>query len=108
MDGMFKSTNKVVGCGGLLRDDDGRWIIGYSKALGSTTSYVAELWGPIGRFRIGKKKLGYNMFVFHMDFSVFVDIIKNKGNVNVSGWNLVKKIQSLLSMNWSISFIMFF
>ena len=37
--------NNVAGCGGVLRDDNGKWICGFSKWLGVCSAYVAELWG---------------------------------------------------------------
>ncbi|KAL4377132.1 hypothetical protein GQ457_02G030770 [Hibiscus cannabinus] len=30
--------------GGLLRDDEGHWIIGFSKSIGSCSVLNAELW----------------------------------------------------------------
>ena len=35
-----------TGSGGLIRDDKGNWLKGYSKAMGQTTNIVTELlWG---------------------------------------------------------------
>ncbi len=31
--------------GDVLRDSDGRWIKGFSRNIGITTTFVAELWG---------------------------------------------------------------
>jgi len=30
--------------GGMIRDHSGNWIKGYSRALGSNTSFIVELW----------------------------------------------------------------
>jgi hypothetical protein len=43
MDGVAKISFGCAGCGGVIRDDSGRWICGFSKFLGSTTTYMAEL-----------------------------------------------------------------
>lgn len=37
---MFKAR-----CGGLIRDDRGRWLCGFARSLGSCHSaYIAKLW----------------------------------------------------------------
>ena len=33
-----------AGCGGILRDDNGDWLLGFSRKIGITTSFVAKLW----------------------------------------------------------------
>lgn len=32
------------GGGGILCDDQGNWVLGYSRKIGRTTSFLAELW----------------------------------------------------------------
>lgn len=43
--GALTSTGNVVGCGGLLRGSDGKWIRGFSKRLESCDLFMTELWG---------------------------------------------------------------
>lgn len=45
IDGAAKITNKVACYGGVLRDDNGRWVVGFMKHLGHTSAYMAELTG---------------------------------------------------------------
>jgi len=33
----------IAGCGGMLQGENGEWIYGFLKGLGSCDSYVAEL-----------------------------------------------------------------
>ena len=33
-----------VGGGGIIRNNEGKWIKGYARAIGNTTSVAAELW----------------------------------------------------------------
>ena len=35
----------LAGCGVLIRDEHGAWLAGFSRNIGSTTSYATELWG---------------------------------------------------------------
>ncbi|MCI54194.1 ribonuclease H protein, partial [Trifolium medium] len=44
-DGAVKSEQRQAGCGGVLRNDKGEWIEGFTEYLGDTTAYMLELWG---------------------------------------------------------------
>ncbi|PKI11377.1 hypothetical protein CRG98_049539 [Punica granatum] len=37
----------VAGPGGLIRDDNGQWILGFARNIGYGTAAVAELWGVL-------------------------------------------------------------
>ena len=44
-DGAAEGNPGLASCGGLLRDDHGNWIVGFARRIGTSTSFVAELWG---------------------------------------------------------------
>ncbi|PKI54066.1 hypothetical protein CRG98_025560 [Punica granatum] len=44
-DGSSRGNLGAVGAGGLLRDVDGRWIVGFAQNIGIATVTMAELWG---------------------------------------------------------------
>jgi ribonuclease HI len=100
-DGASKSQTTNAGCGGLLRDEDGHWIRGFSKSLGSTTAYVAELWGLLEGLSMARS-MGFNKLEVQMDSEIIVNIINKHGQGSVSGWSIIKKIRSLLSLDWSV------
>ena len=33
----------LAGCGGVVRSEDGQWVVGFSKRIGVTNSFAAEL-----------------------------------------------------------------
>jgi hypothetical protein len=35
----------MAGCGGILRNNNCIWITDFSKFLGNTSAYMAEVWG---------------------------------------------------------------
>ena len=45
IDGSVFGSLGVAGCGGVIRDDYGQWISGFTKRIGITNSFIAELWG---------------------------------------------------------------
>ena len=44
-DRSFVGNLGIAGCGGVVRDKHGRWVRGFTRHIGLTTSFVAELWG---------------------------------------------------------------
>ena len=34
-----------TGYGGIIRDENGHWVAGFSRKIGITNSFVVELWG---------------------------------------------------------------
>ena len=43
-DGAVKYDSNVLGCGGLTRDNDERWIHGYARPLGFGSTFSVECW----------------------------------------------------------------
>ena len=44
-DGFALGSSGKAGCGGLIRNDQGEWVGGFSRRLGCISSFTAELWG---------------------------------------------------------------
>ena len=42
-DGSSLGNPEFAGGGGVVRDEHGNWIVGFSRKIGRTTSYVVEL-----------------------------------------------------------------
>lgn len=45
VDGAVKAMDRIAGCGGLIRDHQGKWLHGFSKFIGFCNPLVAKLWG---------------------------------------------------------------
>lgn len=44
IDGSASSNSDPAGGGGLIRDENGDWMIGFARRTGNTNSFMAELW----------------------------------------------------------------
>ena len=42
-DGLATRISGLAGGGGLIRDGNGKWIIGFARKIGTATSFLAEL-----------------------------------------------------------------
>ena len=74
-------------CGGLIRDDKGAWLAGFSRNIGSTSSYAAELWG----IRDGLTlccNMNIHSIIVELDAKSIVDVF---GNPNFEG-NIISPI----------------
>lgn len=44
MDGLVVGNFGVARSGGLIRDTNGEWVMGFARRIGKTSSFLAELW----------------------------------------------------------------
>ena len=64
-----------------MRDDQGVWVAGFSRHIGSTNSFTAELWG-LREGLILYCNLNIDFLVVELDAQVVVDVMKNNAYVN--------------------------
>ena len=80
-DGSSTGNPEIAGCGGVVRDEHGRWVRGFARQIGLTTSFVAELWG----LRDGLL-MCYNLnifsFIVELDTKSIVNALGNSEYVN--------------------------
>ena len=75
-DGSILGSVRQVGCGGVVGDDHGNWIVGFTRNIGATDSFAAELWG----LRDGLSlcfSLNITCLVVELDAKAVVDILRN-------------------------------
>ena len=76
IDGSTDGNPGLAGYGGLLRDDHGNWLVGFARRIGTTTSFVVELWGHRDDL-----SLCYNLnipsIIVELDAKAIVDIFQN-------------------------------
>ena len=80
-DGAFNGDAGLVGCGGIVRDERGHWVNGFSKRIGLTNSFEAELWG----LREGLLlccNLNISHLVIELDAKAIVNVLGNLSYVN--------------------------
>ena len=81
IDGVSLGNQGKVGGGGIIRDSHGRWVKGFSRSIGFTTSIVAESWA----LRDGLKlaiQLGCQQLEVELDAKVIVGLINSNNGSN--------------------------
>ena len=80
-DGSYLGGLDRAGCGGLVRDEQGEWVVGFTRHIGSTNSFIAELWG----LREGLLlccNLNIQSLIVEMDAQAVVAVLRNNDYVN--------------------------
>ena len=80
-DGASKGNPGLAGCGGVIRDENGRWIAGFSRRIGVTTSFEAEVWG-FWEGLINCSNLNIHSLIIELDAKVVVDVFLNPNYQN--------------------------
>ena len=80
-DGSWLGGADRAGYGGIVRDDQGEWVAGFSRHIGSTNSFTTELWG-LREGLILCCNLNIESLVIELDAQAVVDVMKNNAYVN--------------------------
>ncbi|GKV40954.1 hypothetical protein SLEP1_g48538 [Rubroshorea leprosula] len=75
-DGSALGNPGMAGAGGLLRDHLGRWIIGFSRNIGWTTSIAAELWAIRDGLEVAISK-GFSKIIVETDSKIATILIES-------------------------------
>jgi ribonuclease HI len=95
-DGAAKISDNKAGCGGIIRTNTGDWVEGFTKALGDTTAYMAELWGVFEGLILAKRR-GVTKLDLRIDSEVIVKSLQVRKNGSIMGCTLMKKIYKVLA-----------
>ncbi|KAK4255866.1 hypothetical protein QN277_008804 [Acacia crassicarpa] len=74
VDGAAKGEDRLAGCGGLIRDDSGKWISGFARKLGRCSAIQAELWAVISGLELASGLQIQNIIV-ESDSSAVVELM---------------------------------
>ena len=75
-DGAASGNPGLAGCGGIVRDEHSGWLAGFSRRIGITTSFVAELWGLRDGLMMCNN-LNISTLVVEVDAKAIVDAFQN-------------------------------
>lgn len=85
-----------AGCGSIIRNEHGDWLGGFSRNIGVTTSFIAELWA-LRDGLILCHNLNFHAIVIHTDAQAIVEAIKNASYSNHIVMPIVDDCRQLIS-----------
>lgn len=75
-DGAASVSLGLAGAGGVIIDDRGNWVVGFSRKIGKTNSFVAEIWAlRDGLFLCNQMNL--SALIIELDAKALVDALNN-------------------------------
>lgn len=80
-DGSSTASSGTSGGGGLIRDDRGNWVVGFSRKIGKVNSFLAEIWA-LRDGLILCNQLNLNAVMVELDAKALVDALNNPFYVN--------------------------
>ena len=100
-DGAAKGAPGVAACGGLFRNFQGNWILGFSTRIGICNAFVAELWGVWYGLNIAWHR-GWRRLILESDSTSVVAVLSKRGGAARES-RLLTHIRAILNRDWQVS-----
>ena len=79
--GSVASNLGPAGGGGLVRDENGDWVMGFARRIGNTSSYLAELWALRDGLQLCLQ-INAQSVVIELDAKAIVDAFNSPSSSN--------------------------
>lgn len=94
-DGAMKSSSRLASAGGLFRNHQGNWVLGFISNIGHTSSFMAELWGVREGLRIAKIH-GFDKIILEADSEAMIQALENDSAPTSHVNTLVKECKHIM------------
>jgi ribonuclease HI len=94
-------NNGIIGCGGVIRGNEGEWLHGFSKFIGRGDAYIAELWGVFEGIKLARR-LNFSKVEVRTDSLGVVRDITNKKASQINGRALISRIGQMMDHDWEV------
>ncbi|XP_057744794.1 uncharacterized protein LOC130962625 [Arachis stenosperma] len=103
-DGSSQGNMRRAGCGGLVRNENGRWVAGFTCRIGNCTAFTAELWGVMEGLKLAWT-MGMKRIIVECDSTAVVKLLNGERNLEKHPNSLVRRIDALKKKDWRIFFV---
>ncbi|KAK8995051.1 hypothetical protein V6N11_069502 [Hibiscus sabdariffa] len=104
VDGALNPSSSIGSAGGLLRDHEGSWLLGFNKHLGISSTLEAELWGILEGLCLAWLH-GFERVQCQTDSSEAYDLITSR-DASSSPISLVRAIANYISKSWMLDYVL--
>ncbi|KAK4482042.1 hypothetical protein RD792_012965 [Penstemon davidsonii] len=98
-DGSVLESKNCAAAGGLIRDDTGSWVVGFSRKLGSTSITMAELLAAREGLEMAWE-MRLQRLELELDSEVVFSLIKDADVETHPLGNIIKDCRTLIRMPW--------
>ncbi|KAL4330206.1 hypothetical protein AHAS_Ahas13G0376900 [Arachis hypogaea] len=90
-----------AGCGGLLRNENGKWVAGLTHTIGNCSAFIAELWGVVQGLNLARR-LGMKKIMVECDSEGVVKLLNGERKLERHHNSLIRMISELKKLDWRI------
>ncbi|CAN1319811.1 Putative ribonuclease H protein At1g65750 [Linum perenne] len=101
-DGSLRSSTNSATAGGIIRDDNGRFVTAFASNLGCCSVVRAEIKGIVDGMAIAWEK-GIRKLRIQTDSQLAVKLLLSEENINHQHSSLVHTFQEFKARNWEIT-----
>ncbi|KAL4621362.1 hypothetical protein ACB092_06G222000 [Castanea dentata] len=81
-DGSSRGSAGAAAGGGLIRDEVGNWVIGFSRRIGRADSFVAEIWALRDGLQLCHQ-MNIHVVMIELDVKALVDVLNSPSYCNL-------------------------
>lgn len=100
-DSAYSATEELATAGGLIRDNQGNFIEGFTLNVGSCNPLSAEPWAILHCLQLAWDR-GFRNVIMETDYLMASTLVKKGIDVPNKFWPLTTTIKSLLSLDWNV------
>ncbi|KAF7811082.1 cytochrome P450 89A2-like [Senna tora] len=104
VDGAAKTNDSLISCGGVIRDNNGSWILGFTRSLGSGSALLAEIWGILLDITKGLDR-GFGNIIIESDSLAAVHLVNKECNPDHPLRDIITKIHRLMSQAQNVKVV---
>ncbi|CAL1392167.1 unnamed protein product [Linum trigynum] len=101
IDGASAGNPGTAGAGGVIRDEQGRWIAGFVAKIGEATAVLAELWAFYHGLDLAWR-IGCDSLVIETDSQLAIQLINNRRDPVHPYASLLDAIRRKLAQSWLV------
>ena len=94
-DGAVVNSSGQSGCGDLLRDSTGQWVVGFAKTISVSSSIAAKLWALREGLGLCLAR-GFHAVEIELNATAAISLVSNRVNTNGDLSGLVDDCKELL------------
>lgn len=101
VDGVSKCGGHGAGCGDVIKDSTGNWIMGFALRLDDMGSLSAKLWSILKGLELAWERK-YRQLVVESDAREAIDLIKRSRETSHPLDSLIRKTRHLVNREWEV------
>ncbi|KAK4252647.1 hypothetical protein QN277_014392 [Acacia crassicarpa] len=99
VDGASTIQSSKAGCGGVIRDCLGNWVVGFAKSIGDCNASNAEEWAIVEGLQLAWD-LGFKKIILESDASSVVNVLLDISCATCN--SLLLTARDLMTLNWQV------